>query len=447
MSIPLDCLYHYIESVAQEIHSGNVLIYRFMPHGSKKLEDLNSLNPLPDYTTMINLPQIYCYDQEPLDYDYYKNKHNEVHYRYYYDSIKANAPSVDNHPEILNEILKNNIRHYVVNIYDKCILIHSEKRSSNVEKYKNDQYIPVYYWNHALISQDWFRYAEHMPIKKSNLTTKFLIYNRAWSGTREYRLKFVELLINNNLIDYCKTWCNAVEPELQIHYNDHKFNITQWKPNILIENFLNPTTASSCSSADIDHQDYATTDFEVVLETLFDDSRLHLTEKCLRPIAIGQPFLLAATHGSLQYLRDYGFKTFSPIIDESYDQIENPMERLNALVNSMKQIAGWSQSVREKNMKEINTITQYNKEYFFSDKFFKFVVNELVTNLKQGLNELEELNTGCRYLNFRKLLSKNEELKTNVLLCERPGRTRTDLIKSLKKARKYYNRYLKTLNK
>jgi hypothetical protein len=47
-----------------------------------------------------------------------------------------------------------------------------------------------------------------------------------------------------------------------------------------------------------------------------------LTEKALRPIACGQPFILAATPGSLQYLRSYGFKTFSGYIDETYDTIQ-----------------------------------------------------------------------------------------------------------------------------
>ena len=41
MSIPLDRLYHYIESIAKEIRGDDVLIYRFFPHGSKNINDLN----------------------------------------------------------------------------------------------------------------------------------------------------------------------------------------------------------------------------------------------------------------------------------------------------------------------------------------------------------------------------------------------------------------------
>jgi hypothetical protein len=43
MSIPLDRLYHYIENVAQEIYNDRIIIYRFYPHGSKNINDLNNL--------------------------------------------------------------------------------------------------------------------------------------------------------------------------------------------------------------------------------------------------------------------------------------------------------------------------------------------------------------------------------------------------------------------
>ena len=71
MSIPLDQLYHYIESIAEEIYGGTVIIYRFYPHGSKKHEDLTSTKNFQWYEFKLN-PGIYCNDQEPLDYKYYE---------------------------------------------------------------------------------------------------------------------------------------------------------------------------------------------------------------------------------------------------------------------------------------------------------------------------------------------------------------------------------------
>ena len=53
MSIPLDNLYDWIDGVADDI-----LIYRFYPHGSKKIEDLNMLtqttHPLDTLTSLMS---------------------------------------------------------------------------------------------------------------------------------------------------------------------------------------------------------------------------------------------------------------------------------------------------------------------------------------------------------------------------------------------------------
>ena len=53
-----------------------------------------------------------------------------------------------------------------MNIYKKVLLLHSEKQSSNVEQYQQDQFIPVYWWSHGAIALDWFRYARHIKLKK-----------------------------------------------------------------------------------------------------------------------------------------------------------------------------------------------------------------------------------------------------------------------------------------
>ena len=74
MSIPLDRLYQYIENIAEKIHQDCVLIYRFYPHGSKKLEDLSTLITVPSDDWGIKL-SLYCNDQEPLNYDFYQNNY------------------------------------------------------------------------------------------------------------------------------------------------------------------------------------------------------------------------------------------------------------------------------------------------------------------------------------------------------------------------------------
>jgi hypothetical protein len=424
MSIPLDRLYHYIQDVANQIRNGYVLIYRFTPHGSKNIEDLLC----PDKSVPLiscEYPQLYCNDQEPLDYDFYQ---------------KSTYSIVD---ELRDKMSGFNLRIHPYNIYDKCLLLHSEKNSIEVQKYKDSHFIPVYYWAHAIIAQDWFRYAKDVNIKPNSAQKQFLIYNRAWGGTREYRLKFVELLQQNNLVNKCQSSFNPIEPAQNIHFSEHVFNNPLFKPANNLQDIFPITTASSHASADFIIDDYAGTKIEVVLETLFDDDRIQLTEKILRPIACGHPFILASSAGSLEYLRNYGFKTFDGIIDESYDDELDPVARLNLIIKSMKDITQWSEEEQINNWKKIKEITAYNKKHFFSDVFFNSIVEELTCNLKQGLTELEETNTSKDYLLLRKKFFT--PLKFSVYYKQLRSTNKTTMIHILLKARGYYNRYLKSL--
>jgi len=371
MSIPLDRLYHYIENIAKEIYSNPIIIYRFYPHGSKKLEDLVPTKNFHWYEFRLN-PGIYCNDQEPLDYKYYE--------RY-----KFNEQSAWNTLLESCSIYKinQNLKTYP-NIYDQTLLLHSEQRSMNLETYKKNDFITIYYWCHALLARDWFRYAEYININKKTKKT-FLIYNRAWAGTREYRLKFADLLIDYNIVNDCQT--SIVFVDQNTYYKNYKLTNSQWQPLHHFEQYFQNNITSSTSSADFTVEDYCATDIEVVLETLFDDDRLHLTEKSLRPIACGQPFILAATHGSLEYLKSYGFKTFSDIIDESYDQIENPEKRLEAIVSLMKQITDWTEDEKNYKIIQLRQISEYNKQHFFSTKFLNQIIDELKENSSTAFTE------------------------------------------------------------
>ena len=118
------------------------------------------------------------------------------------------------------------------------------------------------------------------------------------------------------------------------------------------------------------------------------DHRVHLTEKILRPIACGHPFILAGGPGSLAVLRKYGFLTFNPYIDESYDDIQDDQERLTAIIAAMtkfKQIDTTAQAIA---LKECQAIAEYNRCRFFSTDFFNQVVDELKQNVAAIPNEL-----------------------------------------------------------
>jgi hypothetical protein len=405
MSIPLDRLYHYVKKIIEEKHGDNVIIYRFFPHGSKKFTDLKPLKIEPPTWKEKKLhPHLFCNDQEPLNYQFYEDTPNDQ------------LPNT----EILNNIAKHgliiprkNFRTDTFTIWDCALLLHSERRSNQLDLYKNNDFLPVYYWSHAVIARDWFRYAEHIEQKKKSKKL-FLVYARGWSGTREYRLKFLEMLANNNLKDHVTTSVQPVDPETSIHYQQHQYQNSQWKPNINLEEHYLINTATPEYSADFDLQDYENTEIEIVLETLFDDSRLHFTEKILRPIALGQPFILVGTHGGLEYLQNYGFKTFSDLWPEHYDTICDPKQRMQAIIDLLKYISQLNHNKRFEMLQRAKQIADYNKKRFFSNEFFQQVVQELESNISLAVSELKETNIGQTWYDIRNKFADNLEVQTEL---------------------------------
>jgi len=385
MSVPLDRLYNFLYDIANR---SDLLIYQFLPHGSRKLEDLKLQNPVMDnasWLKMIFRPCMIFHDQEPLMYTLY-TKNNIANYlknkkhKFFPDAL------IDYYSGLHLRVCLDAI----ANVFDQTLLCHSEKNSHDLQLYEQNQFIGVYYWSHAIISRDWYRYAEHDPklaVNFENITHDFLIYNRAWSGTREYRLTLAELLLNNDLISCCQTKFSPIDN--RVYYHQHKFA----NPSLAISRddlhqFYSHNIHPASASADYCSEDYITSGIEVVLETLFDDRRHHLTEKTLRPIACGRPFMLVSTPGSLQFLKNYGFETFSGLIDETYDSIIDPRLRLEAIVKEINRISKLSVEQKKMFWEKLYAIAKRNKKLFFSIKWQNSIVKEFKDNFMFAMGQL-----------------------------------------------------------
>ena len=391
MSVPLDRLYNFLHDVCNH---HELIIYRFFPHGSKKITDLTPLSPVaivpgrwnPNSFSMI------CHDQEPLDYDAYTTISTEEQNIIF----KSFQPTTQNkHIDLCGKLnLRTVIENPVRSLYSKkpVLLVHSEKNSQNLQRYEQQLNMAgVYWWSHAAIARDWFRYAEHdSSLDSRNVSHDFLVYNRAWTGTREYRLKFAELLVEHDLVPHCRTKFAPIDDGH--HYHDHVFkNKTFEISRANLEQIFEPNIVDSTASADYISQDYSSTQLEIVLETLFDDARIQLTEKSLRPIACGQPFVLASTPGSLEYLRSYGFETFGPYINESYDAVLDPAERIQFIVTEMRRIASLPMDQKQQLYAELRLIAARNKQLFFSKSWHDSVIQEFKNNFEQALKVTVEI--------------------------------------------------------
>ena len=127
--------------------------------------------------------------------------------------------------------------------------------------------------------------------------------------------------------------------------------------------------------------------FSLVTETKFlrdlpetHDTQLdcHLfSEKTYKPIMAKHPFILMSRPGSLAVLRQGGYKTFHPYINESYDDIEDDEDRIEAIIDEVERLSKftdeewlmWQENVRHivehnfNNLKNFKLITLESKDY------------------------------------------------------------------------------------
>jgi hypothetical protein len=398
MSVPLDRLYNHLDGLCNH----DIVIYRFSPHGSKKLADLDELSHYK-WQEIISKPGAIFHDQEPLVFNQYLDNDILNHFLTIDASLQG---SPDNLKRITSLISEQNIRAITSNrigVYDQALLIHSEKNSHDLVQYEQAGFVGVYWWAHAAIAIDWYRYANHDPILKvnfDNIKWDFLLYNRAWSGTREYRLKLAEHIVNAQLVDNCLMKFSPVcdgKHYTEFCASNPKFKIEKYN----LENYFDLNNTDSSASADYDNNDYKEIGIEIVLETLFDDSRLHLTEKALRPIACGRPFILAGTAGSLAYLRSYGFQTFDGLIDESYDTITDNSQRLQYIVKEMKRISSLPADQKHMLWKQLYEIADYNMKLFFDNQWQETIFKEFTTNMQAAMHIVNQSKTGYYWNQFR----------------------------------------------
>jgi hypothetical protein len=427
MNIPLDNLYHWIQGLARH----PVILYVFHPHGSKDISDLKPLYEIGNetYLKLNMIPQIVCHDQEPLDYASHEWDHDLERISAWYSTLNNGlghgGRDLITGQKILffninNSTLSRGLTYLGINQWD-CdwiILLHSEINSDDVEKFSHKKFLPVYYWCHAVLARDWYRFAQHdVRLYQKNIKKTFLVYCRDWTPMREYRLKFLDLLLNANLLDDCKISTQHTNSQ-GVHLKDYQIQDTRFVVDTARLLSIPDNNASAAASAEYDADDFVSTAISVVLETVVD-SKIHLTEKTLRAIACGHAFVLMAGPESLDYLRRYGFRTFGTVFDESYDAEKDTVKRLEKVIATMQQIKNLSAA----DWREINEIVAHNRSRFFSEDFANQVRDELTSNLDSAvefcMNNRGTLNWESRKIarkhGLAKLLSHDLKTKNSIM--------------------------------
>jgi hypothetical protein len=272
----------------------------------------------------------------------------------------------------------------------------SERDSENVQAIcERFKWKSLYYFFHGWAALDWYRGYDKTflitPPLERKITKTFVAPNRIIAGERLHRLEMLYHIFKNELLDNhisCPDVCpaedisiyQAIKP-LATKYPDIE---TVFANAALPRHFRGETDhpMHSCWLSLFDES--AESLLYLVTETVATGRRHHLTEKTFKPIAMGMPFVIVGTQGSLGYLRSYGFRTFEGIWDESYDsaQDEVRIERIASLLRSLDELppAG-----KQHLFDKAQEVIEHNWNHFYNGGFEKI----LWTELQEMLNGID----------------------------------------------------------
>ena len=110
-------------------------------------------------------------------------------------------------------------------------------------------------------------------------------------------------------------------------------------------------------------EEYLDSYIHIVTETSFEDDNLFFTEKISKPLIGLQPFIVFSNKGYLKKLKEFGFKTYDSIIDESYDDEPANVERFMKITNEIKKLANLSISDLHNLYISVLDICIYNRNH------------------------------------------------------------------------------------
>jgi len=306
---------------------------------------------------------------------------DQLHYIFFHDQEPIH---LDIHSRLFDSVNRRNIDLNFGEGPAHSAIITSEHNSEFVDQVCSQYgWQPYYYFFHGWAALDWYRGYNRsflIPNPMQRIITKsFISPNRIIGGKRKHRIDLMYLLLERNISN-----AHISFPEVCPVEGTH------------IQEIAKPEQCAAFAAAELPWNFAGETDHPMhscwlslfdqceeslaylVTETVYNGHRHHLTEKTFKPICMQMPFVLVSTAGSLQYLRDYGFKTFDNIWDESYDFETDDTKRLIMIADLLKQLDSMSVQQKQDLYTAAVPIVQHNYNHFYNGAFESILWKELI---------------------------------------------------------------------
>lgn len=197
----------------------------------------------------------------------------------------------------------------------------------------------------------------------------FLLLSRHWKLHRLLLLSHLHKLgLENNLVSWDNKFHIQYFIDLMYQYdrNEEFGKLVTETSSLLDVQDLTIISGFGFENKDI----YLNSYLSIVTESVFfqeaaDFPSGYLSEKVFKPIGHCQPFILAGPAKSLEYLQSrFGYKTFHPYIDESYDTEYDDFKRLELIKIEIDKFANKTKEEKDEFLNNVKSICLHNQKLF-----------------------------------------------------------------------------------
>jgi hypothetical protein len=199
----------------------------------------------------------------------------------------------------------------------------------------------------------------------------FLLLTRRWKLHRIILLNRLHRLgLDNSLISWEKSYYNQnlIDRLLEHDYNLEFVNlITNTSKTIDVDDLIN-IEGFGYENKEM----YLDTYISIVAESIFFQPDVKfptgfLSEKIWKPIGHCHPFILVGPSKSLKHIKnEYGYMTFHPYIDESYDNVDNDYQRIKMIELEIDKFSKKTKEEKVEFLNNVKDICKFNQEKFLS---------------------------------------------------------------------------------
>lgn len=207
-------------------------------------------------------------------------------------------------------------------------------------------------------------------------------------GTKDYpnRKFLLSHIINNNLLGQGYVSYKQVDAgTLGYGFTAEQIELVKATANTIDSHLPLPVIDNSVEWIFMPRQCLLNSYVNIVTDTFYttETGITFISEKVFNAIAHWQMFIMMAPPYTLQYLRDQGYRTFNPYIDETYDTIENNYDRLLAVTKSFVDFVSQPHEVIEQIYRECLPIVEHNKQRLINNNYHA----QLNKEIQRAINE------------------------------------------------------------